>query len=85
MKKLPTASDSTGSGTIKTHQSTSLYLIATMADTTWRMFVPTIGLLLVGKALDDRLGTKPLLLLTGIVVGGAIAAYLIKRQLRKDI
>lgn len=60
-----------------------MYLIASMADTTWRMFVPTIGLLLIGNALDGEFATKPWLMLAGAAVGGVIAAYLVKLQLRK--
>lgn len=83
MKKLPAASDSSASDTHEKGEVSSLYLIASMADTTWRMFVPTIGLLLIGNALDGRFATKPWLMLTGALVGGVIAAYLVKLQLRK--
>lgn len=55
-----------------------------MADTTWRMFIPIVGLLLVGREVDTRLGTKPLLMLAGAAIGAAIAAVLIKRQLKRD-
>jgi F0F1-type ATP synthase assembly protein I len=54
-----------------------------MADTTWRMFVPTIGLLLVGRWCDAQFHTKPWLMLAGAAVGGVIAALLVKRQLNK--
>ncbi len=82
MKKLPDASDSQVSEGTETHRSPHLYLILSMMDTTWRMFVPTIGLLLVGVALDDRYGTKPWLMLLGTSLGALIAVYLVKRQLR---
>ncbi len=83
MKKLPTASDSTISGTIKTHPNPSLYLVVSMMDTTWRVFVPTVGLLLLGNYIDDRLGSSPWLMLLGAVLGGGVAALLVKRQLAK--
>jgi F0F1-type ATP synthase assembly protein I len=83
MKKLPTASDSIASGTIKAHPNSSLYLIVSMIDTTWRVFVPTVGLLLLGNYLDDRAHSSPWLMLLGAVVGGGIAALLVKRQLAK--
>lgn len=83
MKKLPTASDSSASDTHDKGGVSSLQLIASMADTTWRMFVPTIGLLVAGNALDGRFSSKPWLMLTGATVGGLIAAYLVKIQLRK--
>lgn len=60
-----------------------MYLIVSMADTTWRMFVPTIGLLLIGNTLDEAWGTKPWLLLAGVAIGGGIAALLVKQQLAK--
>jgi F0F1-type ATP synthase assembly protein I len=83
MNKLPTASDSDASEAHKAEGSSSLYLIASMADTTWRMFVPTLGLLLIGNALDGNYGTKPWLMLIGAGLGGLIAAYLVRLQLRK--
>lgn len=61
----------------------ALYLIGAMADTTWRMFVPTIGLAVIGDALDRQNGTKPWLLLLGAAIGAAIATFLVKRQLTK--
>jgi hypothetical protein len=54
-----------------------------MADTTWRLFIPTLGLLLAGNALDDKLHTHPWLMLVGAILGGWIAAVLIKRQIAK--
>lgn len=83
MNKLPAARDSAASETKKSDEPSSLYLIASMADTTWRMFVPTIGLLLVGNALDDKFATKPWLMLLGVGIGGLIAAYLVRHQLRR--
>ena len=56
-------------------------ILIDMADTTWRMFVPTIGLLLVGRSVDTHFGTKPWFMLVGTALGAAIAALLIKRQL----
>ena len=54
-----------------------------MMDTTWRVFVPTVGLLLLGNYIDDRLGSSPWLMLLGAVLGGGVAALLVKRQLAK--
>lgn len=58
-------------------------LIVDMADTTWRMFVPIVGLLLAGRYVDTMTGTKPLLMLLGAVIGTGIAALLIKSQLKR--
>lgn len=54
-----------------------------MADATWRMFVPIVGLLLVGRYADMRLGTKPWLMLAGAFLGSVVAYLLIKRLLIK--
>jgi hypothetical protein len=64
-------------------ESSSFVLIMSMADTTWRMFVPTIPLIILGDSLDKQWNTKPWLMLAGAVVGGLIAAWLIRLQLRR--
>lgn len=61
----------------------AVYLLGTIADTTWRMFIPTIGLALVGDFFDRQYGTKPWLMLACAVVGAVIATFLVKRQLTK--
>ena len=61
--------------------SPAMFVAATIVDTTWRMFVPTIGLLLVGKSIDDNYATKPFGIAIGIVLGSIIAAILVYRQL----
>lgn len=83
MNKLPDDSTSAGEGKMRRKRSETLYLITSMADTTWRMFVPTLGLLLCGNALDDKLQTHPWFMLVGALLGGWIAAVLIKKQIAK--
>jgi len=83
MSKLPNDSTSAGDGKKRSQRSDGLYLITSMADTTWRMFIPTVGLLLAGNALDDKLHTHPWLMLAGAAIGGWISAVLIKRQIAK--
>ncbi|MFZ1249692.1 MAG: AtpZ/AtpI family protein [Candidatus Saccharimonadales bacterium] len=61
--------------------SSSIFL--DMADTSWRLFIPTVGLLLFGRHLDVTHGTKPWLMLLGVTIGAIIAAFLIKRQLQR--
>lgn len=84
--KRPLADDSNSPATTTSSAPASTpkpvnVLLLDMADTTWRMFIPTIGLLLIGRRLDVRYDTKPWLMLAGALVGGLIAAWLVKRQL----
>lgn len=65
-------------------EPSSLALLADMADTTWRMFAPTIPLIILGDWLDGKYNTRPWLLLLGAIVGGLIAALLIKQLLRRN-
>ncbi|MFZ1361144.1 MAG: AtpZ/AtpI family protein [Candidatus Saccharimonadales bacterium] len=64
-------------------QSAVILLLRDLGDTTWRMFVPTVGLLLLGVYVDSNFGTKPLGLIAGIVLGSLVAGFLIKKQLQK--
>lgn len=84
MSRLPhDSTNASGNDDKQSLQSGSLYLIMSMGDITWRMFVPTVGLLLIGNALDDQWHTKPWLLLAGSAVGGCISVLLVKQQLVK--
>jgi len=82
MNKLPVTRDSADAEPEKKDDNSYFRLIVSMADTTWRIFIPTIGLLLVGNSLDNTYGTKPWLMLGGAVIGGLIASWLVRRQLR---
>ncbi len=64
-------------------ESEAISLIIDMADTTWRMFVPTVGLLLIGHYLDSRYHTKPWLMLSGVIFGALVAAQLVKQQITR--
>ena len=61
--------------------STPLLLLATIADTTWRMFVPAVGFTLLGVWLDGQFSTKPWLMFTGISLGALGAWLLVKKQM----
>jgi len=61
--------------------STVLLLLGTIADTTWRMFVPIVGLLLLGVWIDKTYGTLPWAMIILLIVGIMVAAELIRRQL----
>ena len=77
--------DTNEGGQRPTGKSPASVLFLSMADTTWRMFVPTIGCLLLGRLADDSWNTKPLGMIIGIIVGVSVTGYLIKKQLDKDI
>lgn len=64
-------------------QSTVILLLKSIGDTTWRMFVPTIGGTLLGVWLDSVLGTAPWLVVAGIVAGVVVTALLIVDQFKK--
>lgn len=63
--------------------STVVLLLGTIGDTTWRMFVPTIGFALIGRYFDDQFTLAPWLMLLGAVIGAGVSAYLVRQQLRK--
>ncbi len=65
----------------RTNRTTGL-LFATLADTTWRLFVPTVGLTLLGVWLDQRATTRPWLMIAGIVIGTLLAVALVRRQMQ---
>ena len=56
-------------------------ILATMADTTWRMFVPSVGFTLLGVYLDEQFQTKPWLMIIGILIGFLGAFLLVKAQI----
>lgn len=68
----------------KPAKSAAILLLGDIANTTWRMFVPTIGLLLLGTYIDSQLGTKPIALLVGAGLGFLLAIWLIIKQV-KDV
>ena len=63
--------------------STVILLLTTIGDTTWRMFIPTIGLTVLGLLADKSFHTTPWLMSVGIVTGSYIAYVLVKRQMKK--
>lgn len=64
-----------------TEVDTVKVLLWTIGDTTWRMFVPSVGLTLLGVWADGQFGTKPWLMVLGIVLGFAGALLLVKKQI----
>lgn len=64
-------------------KSAAVLLLGDMASTTWRMFIPTIGLAMLGRYADDQFGTAPIGFAAGVVLGSVIAWRLVKKQLNK--
>lgn len=64
-------------------RSTVILLLATIGDTTWRMFVPTIGMTLLGLFVDKWLHTTPWVMVVGMTIGIGITALLVKDQLKR--
>lgn len=61
--------------------SAPMILVVTALDTTWRAFFPPIIGTFAGIGLDKWLGTVPVFTLICIVLGAALSAFLIVRQL----
>lgn len=78
------ASEGSPKGTPEPPKNTStvILLLGTMADTTWRMFVPTLIGIVGGYFLDKALDTTPWLFAAGTILGCTVAGLLIRKQLR---
>lgn len=66
-----------------TKKKVAVVLMGTFIDTTWRMFLPTIGLMLVGMWIDSLLGTKFVFMMLLLVTGSLLAALLVRKQLKR--
>lgn len=64
-------------------KTSTVILMLTIADTTWRLFVPSVGLTILGLILDKQFGTKPWVMIAGIVFGVVIAVLLVRMQIKK--
>lgn len=64
-------------------KKSTVLLLLTIADTTWRLFIPMIGFTIGGLVIDKQLGTKPWLMILGILLGTALAIWLVGAQLKK--
>lgn len=79
MSHVPQKSDASKN----TPPASATVLLSDIADTSWRMFVPTIGLTVLGLILDKALHTTPWVMIVGIVLGAGFAALLVRAQFRK--
>lgn len=66
-----------------TARQTMVLMWLTLADTTWRLFVPSVGGCLLGVWADVSFDTAPWFSIIGTSVGTLCAAWLIMLQLRK--
>ena len=64
-------------------KTTALILLATAADTTWRMFVPTLGGTFVGLWADGAWHISPWGGIGGLMIGIVITALLIRQQYKE--
>jgi len=53
------------------------------ADTTWRMFVPTLGGTALGLWADNVWHTEPWCGIAGLAIGIVITFFLVKQQYKK--
>ena len=60
-----------------------MILARTMIGTMWRMFLPTIGLTLLGLWLNNVSGMKMRWLLAGIISGAIFSVILVALQIAK--
>ncbi len=64
-------------------RSTVLLLLATIADTTWRMFGPILGGIFLGIWLDYSWGTKPWAMIICLIIGITLTSWLVALQIKR--
>ena len=64
-------------------RSAVILLLADIGQTTWQMFVPTLGGFGLGMWADGAWHTAPWMMCSGLFIGIVIAALLTLRQFRK--
>ena len=57
-------------------------ILMTALDTTWRAFVPTLGGVFLGIALDHVFNIAPIATIVCLLAGTALSIFLIAAQLR---
>jgi hypothetical protein len=64
-------------------KTTVILLLLTIGDTTWRMFIPTIGMTLLGLFADKWLHTTPWIMVVAMAIGIGITVVLVKNQMKR--
>lgn len=64
-------------------RSTAILLIKTVADTTLRLFVPSVGGTVIGVIIDNIYDTKPWGTVVGVIGGALLAFMLVYMQIKK--
>ena len=59
-----------------------LILFATVADTTWRLFIPTLGGVILGLWLDRSMQVRPIWTIIGVICGTMVSLVLVYLQLK---
>ena len=75
--------DTSGVPEQPTRKYSVVLLLGDIADTAWRMFVPVIGLTILGLLADKQYHTTPYLLILGLILGCVLAALLVRNQLKR--
>ena len=80
---MSTSSDKHDTPVPPPDRSPVVLLLGTIADTTWRMFVPTLGGVSLGLWIDHMTDTAPWFGIGGLTIGVAITVVLMKKQFQK--
>lgn len=75
--------DTSGVPEQPTRKYSVVLLLGDVADTAWRMFVPVIGLMILGLITDKHFHTSPYLLILGLAFGCVLATLLVRNQLKR--
>ncbi len=67
----------------RANKNAVLMILGDIADTAWRMFIPTIGATILGLSIDKTLHTTPWIMIIMMIIGIAVAALLVQRQLKR--
>jgi ATP synthase protein I len=82
-KYMSTSPNKGDDNNVPPDSSTVILLMLTIADTTWRLFIPSVGLTIAGLLADKHFGTTPWIMILGIVLGVTIALLLVRSQMKK--